>query len=158
MKLKYSPFPLLFLLLISCEKKLDENTVRPALQNIVFNYQKAIPIPKNSSNNKFIYVVDFKLEGMDSILAISRRSKGLFISEKYYGVYKIGDIPFVVSDKNNISTHFVNKKIRNNKMAAYEIKQRELDYNEHPPVYNYKIHETEANLIRIDTISLNWKK
>ena len=142
-------------LLIGCQN----NDLDIELEKAIIDYENKIPIPKNEYNKKFIYVVDFALKDKDTVIMINRRSKGVFKTVKYYGVYKLNDgIPVVISDDKKLGERFIKNRLKNSLLEKYHITSQNVEFDEYPPVYTYLIKKENIELLRIDTISNNWIK
>lgn len=152
-----------FIFLTNCKKQEvnieTKKDLSIELENSILEYQRKIPIPSNGARKKFVYIVEFLLNGNDTILKINRKSKGIFKHINYYGVYKIENkIPVVILDEHNLGNKFIKNKIKNSLLKDFQIEYLNSEYGEYPPVYTYIIKENKINLSRIDTISNKWIK
>ncbi|WP_163409249.1 hypothetical protein [Flavobacterium ajazii] len=153
----------LFFFLTNCKKQEvnieTKKDLSTELESSILEYQSKIPIPSYGGRKKFIYIVEFLLNGNDTIIKINRKSKGIFKHINYYGVYKIENrIPVVILDENNLGKKFFKNKIKNSLLKDFQIDYLNGEYGEYPPVYTYIVKENRINLSRIDTISNKWIK
>jgi hypothetical protein len=156
--MKYNFTSLIVMLSIfSCSK---ERELSQEFEDAVQEYQAKNPIPqsKDLKNYIFIYEADFALEGKDTLLRITRRPSGIPKNSDCFGVYIVNNQPLVIYDDENLSSQLIEKKVKNNKLDEYFLSERKKHYVDYPPVYSFKVNESKLQLLKIDTISDNWKK
>ncbi len=156
--MKYNFVSLIVILsLFSCSK---ERELSQEFEDALQQYQAENPIPqsKDLKNYIFIYEADFALEGKDTLLRITRLPSGIPKNSGCFGIYMVNKQPLVIYDDENLSSQLIKRKVKNNKLDEYVLSERMRHYVDYPPVYSFKVNDTKLKLLKIDTISDNWKK
>lgn len=144
----------LFLLLVFISCKKEELSVD--FRKVILEYQSNVPLPKikNTNIDKYLYVVNFQKKGNDTLFNLIR-CPSISKNDSVSGIYEDEILkPLAIIDKNKLG------------ISHYQIKKKDVDNfisneffrEDFPPLYRYKIKNKRIVLIKIDTISDNWKK
>lgn len=138
----------LLIVFASCQKE-DLNA---EFRNEIIEYQKKIPIPYSAE--KYIYVANFSRIGNDTVFNLIR-TPGLSKYDNVWGIYQDELLqPLAIIDSQNLGKNLLYNSRKNRKIQDYISIRLKEDF---PPLYRYKIKKQKVILIKIDTISDNWR-
>lgn len=143
---------LLPIFLISCKK--DELSID--FKNVIIHYQNNVPLPeiKNQKTDKYLYVVNFDKKGNDTLFNIIR-CPSISKYDSISGIYQDKTLkPLAIIDKDKLGINYY--QIKNKEINDFVA--RHSSREDFPPLYRYQIKNKKIVLIKIDTISDNWKR
>ncbi len=146
----------IFSFFISCS---NNEILDSHLKKVIIDYQNKYPIPVGKEKYIFIYSVNFKKNGNDTILEIKRTSSGIdsIISKRSGdgGIYEDKELkPTLIIDNDKLGNKFILKK---NTRIDNKFYNRSKIFNEgFTPIHTYKISDKNIELIKIDTVWRHW--
>jgi hypothetical protein len=144
---------------ISCY---NNDSLDNQFKKVIIDYQNKYPIPTGKVKTGkyiFIYSVNFKKNGNDTILEIKRTSSGIdsIISKRSGdgGIYEDKELkPTLIIDNYKLGTKFILKK--NIKIDKKYYNCSEIFNEGFTPIHTYKISNKNIELIKIDTVWKHW--
>ena len=145
--------------LISCN---NNESLDNQFKKVIIDYQNKYPVPagkEKTGKDIFIYSVNFKKNGNDTIFEIKRTSSGIdsIISKRSGdgGIYEDKELlPTLIIDNDKLGTKYIFKK---NIKIDKKYYNRSESFNEgFTPIHTYKISNKNIELIKIDTVWKHW--